>query len=438
MAKAEVSKETVTREGVEALLKHWEFPFPLTDFSVLFGGYSGTSVKVVGADGEKFVLKICHGYSRDDVEAQARCAVYARAGGFGGACTACALRGKPATFSVERDGDKTPAMLLTWVDGLAADKVIAAGAVAREAVLHAVGEGLGQLHCVAPPTGWDAVLPSLRTIEEGGGCDLRLHLSGEIASIFASAKALKGHAFLPFYERELASMRAAYNASGLPTGVLHADPFLDNVLVSPSSGALAGFVDLEDVCLGPLLFDVACCACAACFDADTGALDLGRFRALMGGYSAARPLAAQERAVFVAFMRLTMLCNCAWRFKNFNVDHPELVSMKDAHVELQQRIEALHEKGNVDRLQACLAELPTETEEELAARRRRAAAGAAAAAAAPASTPAARPADAAYRAAATAAAEHIGLGGQALIVLSVGVLCHRLLWGAFFTARSAR
>ena len=37
MAKAEVSKETVSREGVEALLKHWEFPFPLTDFSVLDG-----------------------------------------------------------------------------------------------------------------------------------------------------------------------------------------------------------------------------------------------------------------------------------------------------------------------------------------------------------------------------------------------------------------
>ena len=330
------------------------------------------------------------------------------------------------------------------VDGLAADKVIAAG-WSREAVLHAVGEGLGQLHCVAPPTGWDAVLPlpsapSKRAAAATSASTCRVRSR----SIFAaSAKALKGHAFLPFYERELASMRAAYNASGLPTGVLHADPFLDNVLVSPASGALAGFVDLEDVCLGPLLFDVACCACAACFDADTGALDLGRFRALMGGYSAARPLAAQERAVFVAFMRLTMLCNCAWRFKNFNVDHPELVAMKDAHVELQQRIEALHEKGNVDRLQACLAELPTETEEELPHTAARAAAGAAAAAAAPASTPAARPADAAYRAAATAAAEHIGLGGQAhhrprrrppLPPLPVGRILHSALCSLIYDA----
>jgi len=36
-------------------------------------------------------------------------------------------------------------------------------------------------------------------------------------------------------------------------------------------------------------------------------------------------------------------CNCAWRFKNFNVDHPELTDCRDAHRELQARIEALDE-----------------------------------------------------------------------------------------------
>ena len=68
-AKEEVSKETPTRADVEALLAHWDFPFPLREFKLLFGGYSGTSVKVVGGNGVRHVLKICHGYEQADVEA---------------------------------------------------------------------------------------------------------------------------------------------------------------------------------------------------------------------------------------------------------------------------------------------------------------------------------------------------------------------------------
>ena len=37
-AKEEVSKETPERADVEALLAHWDFPFPLGEFKVLFGG----------------------------------------------------------------------------------------------------------------------------------------------------------------------------------------------------------------------------------------------------------------------------------------------------------------------------------------------------------------------------------------------------------------
>ena len=116
--------------------------------------------------------------------------------------------------------------------------------------------------------------------------------------------------------------------------------------------------NVEDFCIGPLIFDVACCASACCFRTD-GALDIRRLRALLGGYAAVRPLTCIERASFLAFMRLTMfvcgtrsydapvclcvlvplacfaaaktqsfahrhrdcrLCNCTWRFINFNID----------------------------------------------------------------------------------------------------------------------
>ena len=77
---------------MEAILTHWDFPTPLAEFGLLFGGYSGTSIRVVGGDGQRFVLKICHGYTRADVEEQARCAAYLRAHGCSGACTAIPLR----------------------------------------------------------------------------------------------------------------------------------------------------------------------------------------------------------------------------------------------------------------------------------------------------------------------------------------------------------
>jgi hypothetical protein len=473
-AKAEVSKETPDRAEIESLLANWDFPGPLTDFSILFGGYSGTSLKVVGADGSKFVLKINHGYDIDVVEAQARVAVYARAKGFSGACTAYALRGKPATFAVARPSDGTPCCLLSWVDGVAADKVIAAGKVESNAVLMAVGGGLGCLHRIPPPAGWDAVYSSLRTYETSGACDLRLHVSSDtvpntgessLLGVFKKAAVVKEHPFLPFYKRQLAALEKAIATPGLPDGLLHGDPFLDNVLVDAADGHLSGFVDLEDFTVGPLLFDVACCASACCFRAKDNALDIARLRALMRGYAAERPLAPAEVEQFVAFMRVALLCNCTWRFKNFNIDHREMESCerapneplhrprsalqavfrilltppccvrpgRDAHCELQERIEGLEDDITIGQIEAVLKALPSAPKEAVA--------GAATAACSVTSTetrpgfladaPKLRPVAAA---AVDATMDHLSFGGRRSLVYAAGVgmvalALHRIFWG---------
>jgi Ser/Thr protein kinase RdoA (MazF antagonist) len=357
-AKEEVSKETPERADVEALLAHWDFPFPLGEFKVLFGGYSGTSIKVVGGNGVRHVLKICHGYERADVEAQARVAVYARGCGCDEICTFYPVKGDPSAFAIERKKDRTPVCLLSWVDGMAADKVLSAGKVPASIVLHAVGAGLGRLHSVPPPAGAGAA--SIRVVESNGACDVRRHLSDELAKAFETSAVVRGHPFLPFYTAQLENLKAAWTSPGLPRGVLHGDPFLDNIMLDPESGGLEGFVDMEDVCIGPLLFDIACCASACCFRADDNALDMRRMRHLLGGYASERPLGLSERKVFVAFMKLTMLCNCTWRFKNFNIDHRELESCRDAHVELQERIEALEDDMTAGFIEAILTELPKE------------------------------------------------------------------------------
>lgn len=299
------------------------------------------------------VLKVCNSYTVDDVEAQARVSAHVREHGFKQACAPQRRRGvepSGAQFTTTA-ADGTPCCLLSWVEGVAADKVVAAGTVAPEAVLRAIGQGLAELHRVPV----DAAA-ALRTIETGGGCDVRLHLSGELLALFRSNEHASGHDFLPFYERQLECLQKAMGAD-LPRGVLHGDPFLDNVLVDGASGALCGFVDLEDVTVGPCLFDAACCACACCFDASTNTLDIGRLRALLGGYNGQRPLAAAERSRFVDFMKLTMLCNCTWRFKNFNIDHRELEECRDAHRELQQRILELERPEVAAEVAAVIGEL---------------------------------------------------------------------------------
>jgi len=62
-----------------------------------------------------------------------------------------------------------------------------------------------------------------------------------------------------------------------------------------------------------------------------------RRQSLASGYLGCRTLSADEVGLFIRFLRLTLLCNCAWRFANFNIDYREIEGCRDAYVELQVR-----------------------------------------------------------------------------------------------------
>lgn len=353
-AKAEVAKETLSVAEVEALCTYFPVALPIREHRPLFGGYSGTSIAVVGADGTKAVLKICNDYTVADATSQAAVAAHAAAAGFMGVC-APMLR-KDGSGCVFPRADGTPVMMLTWVEGKAVDKVLSSGDVDKATILASVGAGLAALHSVPV-----SASTKLRACEKGSGaCDVSKHISGELMRKMKGSVHTKAHPFVTeCYMTECASLTQSMGAEGLPRGVLHGDPFLDNMLCDPktvsattsathppfrmlmlsprvSQGELVGLVDLEDFCLGPLLFDVACCASACCFR-DDGALDIRRLRALLEGYAAVRPLTPVERKHFLAFMRLTMLCNCTWRFINFNIDHREIEECRNAHVEVSRQ-----------------------------------------------------------------------------------------------------
>jgi Ser/Thr protein kinase RdoA (MazF antagonist) len=144
--------------------------------------------------------------------------------------------------------------------------------------------------------------------------------------------------------------------------------FADNVMSDPETGKLVAYIDMEDVCVGPLLFDLACCAIGSCFvevgdNDDFGGkykqvFDFDRLKAFLDGYCAARTLPSLEVELFVAYMRLTLLCNCSWRFTKFNIIQKDVSDeVKQSYFELQERIKYLREESVEAKIMKVLSDL---------------------------------------------------------------------------------
>jgi len=67
-------------------------------------------------------------------------------------------------------------------------------------------------------------------------------------------------------------------------------------------------------------------------------------------------LTSVEQKVFMPFMMVALLCNCAWRFMNFNIDHREIEACRDTYVELQDRIKGLDSHDLRSAIQQVLTE----------------------------------------------------------------------------------
>ena len=77
----------------------------------------------------------------------------------------------------------------------------------------------------------------------------------------------------------------------LPTGVIHADAFPDNVFFLHDR--LSGFIDFYFACNDALAYDVAICLNAWCFEAD-GAFNITKARLMLAAYQMVRPLTSAE------------------------------------------------------------------------------------------------------------------------------------------------
>jgi homoserine kinase type II len=98
---------------------------------------------------------------------------------------------------------------------------------------------------------------------------------------------------------ELAYLDRAW-PKNLPSGVIHADLFPDNVFFIGEQ--LSGLIDFYFACNDAFAYDIAVTLNAWCFESDC-AFNITKGRALLKGYESVRPLAPEEREALPTLAR---------------------------------------------------------------------------------------------------------------------------------------
>ncbi|PCJ69411.1 MAG: homoserine kinase [Rhodobiaceae bacterium] len=122
--------------------------------------------------------------------------------------------------------------------------------------------------------------------------------------------------------------------TNLPSGVIHADLFPDNVFFIHDK--LSGFIDFYFACNDAFVYDIAICLNAWCFERD-GAFNISKARSLLQAYTQVRPLSADELTALPLFARGSALRFLLTRTYDW-INHPEgaLVRPKDPRECLKQ------------------------------------------------------------------------------------------------------
>jgi homoserine kinase type II len=164
-----------------------------------------------------------------------------------------------------------PAVIITFLEGIA---------VRRPTAQHcgALGAALAKLHLAGRD--FSMQRPNALSLEAW-------------APLFAQAEAQADTVSPGLAERtrrELALLEESW-PRGLPTGIIHADLFTDNVFFIGSE--VSGLIDFYFACTDAFAYDVAICLNAWCFEIDAS-FNLTKGRAMLAGYRSVRRLEPQE------------------------------------------------------------------------------------------------------------------------------------------------
>ena len=198
------------------------------------------------------------------------------------------------------------AAIVTFLTGIALrrpDVAHCAAGGAALAGLHKAGEGfaLTRANALGPP-GWRPLAEAIHgadTIEDG----LAALINGSLDDITAA------------WPRDL------------PSGVIHADFFPDNILFV--GDAVGGVIDFYFACNDFYVYDLATMLNSWCFELD-GSYNITKGQAVISAYRAARPLSEAEIAALPVLMRGAALRFLLTRTYDWlNQDPNALVRVKD-------------------------------------------------------------------------------------------------------------
>ncbi len=127
-------------------------------------------------------------------------------------------------------------------------------------------------------------------------------------------------------QKEIAHLKA-YWPTDLPKGIIHADLFPDNVFFD--GPRLCGLIDFYFACDDLLVYDLAVCLNAWCFERDAS-FNITKARALINGYEEVRPLSAAEKEALPLLSRGSALRFLLTRLHDWLHQVPDaLVKPKD-------------------------------------------------------------------------------------------------------------
>jgi homoserine kinase type II len=200
-----------------------------------------------------------------------------------------------------------PAAIVTFLNGYAVRRV-------RVEHCEALGRALAALHL----GGEGFALVRRNTLSLDGWSQIFTDLNGEPEHLQPG--------MTEELAREIASLRARW-PTGLPSGVIHADLFPDNVFFLGNE--VSGLIDFYFACNDILAYDIAICMNAWCFELDH-AFNVTKARALLRGYGAVRPLVKDEIEALPALARGAALRFLLTRVYDwFNTPPSAMVQRKD-------------------------------------------------------------------------------------------------------------
>jgi homoserine kinase type II len=200
-----------------------------------------------------------------------------------------------------------PAAIITFLDGLS---------VKRPAVAHcrAVGETLARLHEAGRD--FPMVRPNALSLPGWG-------------PLFATAEPDADRVAPGLADRARRDLDALATSwpTDLPSGVIHADLFTDNVFFVGSD--LSGVIDFYFACTDAFAYDLAICLNAWCFEQD-GSFNITKGGAMIAGYESVRRLQPDESAALPILARGAALRFMLTRLVDWlNVPPGALVRPKD-------------------------------------------------------------------------------------------------------------